>query len=406
LAHRIPYPPNKGDKIRSFNEIKYLAERHRLSLAFLIDEEKDLAHIDELRKYCSDLDYEMIKAPWQKLKSIPCLLTKKPLSVSYFYSKKLQERIDRRLIESKIDAVICFSSPMAEYIFKSKALNVRISRPPLLIMDFVDVDSDKWRMYAGFNKFPLSVIYNREWKTLMRYEHRVDSVFDHSIFVSKEEVDLFKSFCTKSMAVSIPNGVDHEFYRDVKIKQAKRLTNWKHILFMGAMDYFPNEDAVLYFSREIWPYVKKQIGKVKFYIVGGGLSRKIKRLSENEPDIVLTGYVSDVRPYLAIADTFIAPLRIARGIPNKVLEAMAFGVPVVASPEAVQGLRGYDGCLKVESTDDGFASAICDFIGNNDVRDRVITEARRFVIENHDWRSNFRKLDELIERGGERCVNT
>ena len=282
LAHRIPYPPNKGDKIRSFHEIKYLSKVHNLYLAFMIDDERDLSYINELRGYCIDLDYDVIRPQWKKIKSIPYLLTDKPLSVPYFYSKKLQDAIDRRLDKTPIDAIICFSSPMAEYVLKSKSINVRDVRNvqgvrddrngkdvrnvqdvqgdrnvqynrtarniltsgaieqfehvervkrsnnsnnsngsnmrgcPRLIMDFVDVDSDKWRMYADSQSFPFSSIYRREWKRLMNYEKKVGEIADWSLFVSEKEVELFKSFCPQARTMAIPNGVDFEFYGDVR----------------------------------------------------------------------------------------------------------------------------------------------------------------------------------------------
>jgi hypothetical protein len=200
IVHRIPYPPDKGDKIRSFHEIKYLSKNHNLYLAFLVDNRKDLAYLEELRKYCVAFDYDVISHRWQKIKSLPYLLTDKPLSVPYFYSNKLQDAIDKRLEKTSIDTIICFSSPMGEYIFKSRALNDQSLRSfdhsarsnrsndiyksnisnvsnrhvrPRLIMDFVDVDSDKWRMYAGFKSFPLSMIYKREWKKLMNFEKKI-----------------------------------------------------------------------------------------------------------------------------------------------------------------------------------------------------------------------------------------
>jgi sugar transferase (PEP-CTERM/EpsH1 system associated) len=430
IVHRIPYPPNKGDKIRSFNEIKYLAQKHNLYLAFLVDDEKDLSHLDELRRYCVDFDYDVIKPRWQKFKSVPYVLTKKPLSVPYFYSKKLQAAIDKRLDEAKVDVVICFSSPMAEYVFRSKTLDVgdaqnagieqaellnmpnkRSDRSlPRLIMDFVDVDSDKWRMYAGFSTFPLSVIYRREWRTLMSYEQKIGAAFDRSIFVSDMEVELFTSCCPRARnpALAIPNGVDYEYFNPGEDDQSHKLNQQNQqtrptILFMGAMDYFPNEDAVLYFAREVWPLVKRTMPDAKFVVAGGKPSKEVMALSEKDKDITVTGFVPDVRDYLKTADVFVAPLRIARGIQNKILEALAAGVPVVARPEAVQGLRDHNGCLKVETTDDGFASAICDLIRNYTVRDKAITEARRFVTENHDWSSNFKKLGEMLEQRRSRC---
>lgn len=472
ISHRIPYPPTKGDKIRSFNEIRFLSKEHNLFLAFLVDDTRDIAYIDELNKYCKGLDYDIINPRWQKIKSIPYLLTRRPLSVPYFYSRQLQAAVDKRLGENKIDAIICFSSPMAEYVFKSKALDVRSLRLlgqnncskrsiaalaqnnsnisnnsnelnirdcPLLIMDFVDVDSDKWRIYAGFSPFPFSLIYKREWKRLMNYERRVGLTFDWSVFVSDKEVDLFQSFCPEANIISIPNGVDYSYYtevrsvrdvQDVQIEQAKRSnnlnistkrscrinetieppehflqatrlndsnnSNTSNIVFIGAMDYFPNEDAILHFSSDIWPHVKEELPDAKFYIVGGNPSKKIKELSEKDPHIIVTGYVPDVRSYLSIADIFVAPLRIARGLQNKILEAMAAGVPVVARPEAVQGLSGYNGCIQVEQNDIEFALCICNILKAPQTKQKIVHDALKFIQANHKWEENLKKWDNLL----------
>jgi len=447
IVHRIPYPPNKGDKIRSFNEIKFLSKEHNLYLAFLVDDKRDVAYIDVLNKYCKGFDYDVINPLWQRIKSIPYLLTRRPLSVPYFYSVRLQGAIDRRLKESQIDTIICFSSPMAEYVFKSRAFGVqnvrsfedvkvvsngrsdRMSRAikqieqfsrakqlnnsnksnigyPNLIMDFVDVDSDKWRIYEGFSSFPFSVIYRREWKRLMNYEQRIGHIFDWNIFVSEKEVDLFKSFCPEANAISITNGVDFDFHeevqsvRDVQIDQAKRSNNSNipNILFMGAMDYLPNEDAVLYFTAEIWPYVKEELPTARFYVVGGKPSRKVIILSEKDPNIVVTGYVPDVRPYLKMADVFVVPLRVARGIQNKVLEAMAAGVPVVARSEAVQGLGSLNGCIMVEDDERRFALSIRKVLHVSLKRGQMVADSKRFILKNHNWQENLSKLEELLHK--------
>jgi sugar transferase (PEP-CTERM/EpsH1 system associated) len=427
IVHRIPYPPNKGDKIRSFNEIKYLAQKHNLYLAFLVDDEKDLSHLDELRRYCIDVDFDVIKPRLQKFRSVPYLLTKKPLSVPYFYSKKLQAAIDRRLDEAKIDAVVCYSSPMAEYLFRSRTLDVRdiqnagieqgersnmprersgqTSRPnfPRLIMDFVDVDSDKWRMYSSFSKFPLSALYRREWRCLMKYERKIGGVFDKSIFVSDREVALFKSFCRQSRnpALVIPNGVDYDYFNPGEQNQPNNVKQQNNqsrpnILFMGAMDYFPNEDAVLYFSREVWPLVKKAMPDAKFVVVGGKPSKEVMALSEKDKGIIVTGFVQDVREYLKTADVFVAPLRIARGVQNKILEALAAGVPVVARPEAVQGLGECTGCVRVEETSELFALSILKLMKVPRKRHQIVADARKFLLEHHDWEKNLTEWDTLL----------
>ncbi len=405
LAHRIPYPPNKGDKIRSFNTIRYLSGKHDLYLAFIIDDEKDCAYLDDLRKYSLDLDYALIRPRRQNIKAVPYLLTNKPISVPHFYSRKLQEAIDRRLSTCRIDAIVCFSSAMAEYVFRSNSNFFKGTQAPngtKLIMDFVDMDSDKWRMYAGFSSFPFSHIFRREWKTLMSYERKIGTSFDRGVFVSEKEVELFKSFCPEAHAVSIPNGVDTDLFllnqacQTENSSDAPKGQDQPNILFIGAMDYFPNEDAVLYFSSKIWPLVKKRLPQAKFYIVGRKPSAKVNRLSGADRNIIVTGGVPDVKPYLILADVFVAPLRIARGLQNKVLEAMASGVPVVASPEAMQGFNGGGKCIEVAESSESFVFSILKVLGDPQLRQRMVNDSRIFIMEHHNWEDNLKMWDHVL----------
>ena len=240
IAHRIPYPPNKGDKIRSFNEIKYLSQNHEIHLACLADDSKDLKYEDDLKKYCKTTNVVLVNPKLAKLKSVFYLFSRKPLSVPYFYSKKLQEIINFLLSVNSFDAILCFSSPMAEYVFRSKFLadgfltlenRNRIARnqyPEIsnwnpassiqqpatkLIMDFVDVDSEKWAQYAKYASFQKSWIYKLESRRLSRYEQKVAETFDHSIFVTDSEVKIFKDRNPYIKNISaIPNGVDLDYF--------------------------------------------------------------------------------------------------------------------------------------------------------------------------------------------------
>jgi sugar transferase (PEP-CTERM/EpsH1 system associated) len=392
ICHRIPFPPNKGDKIRSFNELKYLAEKHNISLAFLVDNKNDIRFIDELEKYCKTIDYDVINPKWQKVKSLPYLMSKKPLTVPYFYSKKLQNAIDRRLSETDFDVIFVFSSPMAEYVLQSR---VKIRKRMRLIMDFVDVDSDKWRMYAEHSHFLGSFLYRKEWKSLMKYEKEVGELFDLCLFVSDNEVALYKSFAPDVKTVSIPNGVDFEYFSGGKPGSGER--HGKNVLlFTGAMEYFPNEDAVLYFSREIWPYVREKLPDSVFYVVGGKPSKRVRVLSENNSGIIVTGYVPDVREYFQKADLFVAPLRIARGIQNKVLEAMAAGIPVVARPEAVQGLVDNNGYVSVASNPGTFVDSIMEILNDSQKREKLIFDAKGYINKYHNWHKNLDCLETAI----------
>ena len=410
LCHRIPYPPNKGDKIRSFNEVKYLSKKHKIYLAFLIDDEKDLPYVNELKKYCETIDYDFIRPGWQKIKSLPYLLSRKPFTVPYFYSKKLQKAVDYRLSTVKFDAVFAFSSPMAEYVFKSKIFplpdgergRVRGGYPKLII-DFVDVDSDKWRMYAEYSKFPKTLIYKNEWKSLMAYEKKIGKAFDISIFVSDAEVKLFKSFAPDVNAISIPNGVDLSYFSNTTNKTI-RSNEQKgfNILFTGAMDYFPNEDGVLYFYYKIWPIIKDKLPQARFYIVGNNQSRRVKNIAKRDKDIIVTGYVSDVRDYFSITDIFIAPLRVARGIQNKVLEALAAGLPVVATPQAVQGItikpQDEGEYLFIEDSAFNFSDRIIQLAGEP-LNGNTFQRSQSFLMQNHDWAKNMTLLEKMALTG-------
>ncbi len=393
LCHRIPYPPNKGDKIRSFNEIKHLSRKHRIFLACLIDNSDDVKYVDELKKYCDAVDYDMINPRWQKIRSIPYLFSSKPMSIPYFYSQHLQDTVDKRLSENDIDVIFAFSSPMAEYVINRAG---GIKKQARLIMDFVDVDSDKWRMYSEHANFLYAFIYRKEWKSLMRYEKKVGELFDLSLFVSNNEVSLYKSFAPHVDVMSIPNGVDVDYFNDTK--NVTREENEKHvILFTGAMDYFPNEDAVLYFADEMWPKVKKKLPGSVFYVVGGNPSKRVIALSEGNSGIIVTGYVPDVRKYLHRADIFVAPLRIARGIQNKVLEAMAAGIPVVARPEAVKGLSANNGYVSVAGNPDTFVDSIMGILNDSQKREKLIFDAREYVNTYHNWHKNLDCLETVIK---------
>ncbi len=392
LCHRIPYPPNKGDKIRSFNEIKYLSKKHNTSLVFLIDNENDKKYIDELKKYCETIDYDVIHPKWQKIKSLPYLLFKQPISIPYFYSQKLQKVIDNRLSTVDFDVIFAFSSPMAEYVFNSK---VKISKKTKLIMDFVDVDSDKWRMYSEHTAFPKSLVYKNEWKGLMSYEKKIGKKFDMNIFVTDTEVELFKSFATDVKAVSVPNGVDYSFFNAVRSEAGSKKAHY-NILFTGAMDYFPNEDGVLYFYRKIWPLIKMKTPQSKFYIVGSNPSKKVKRISGSDKDVIVTGQVSDIRKYMYKADVFVAPLRMARGVQNKVLEALASGLPVVATPQAVNGLScNGNGYLFIEDSDSAFAERTIQFASTR-LGDEALQKRELFLKERHNWELNMALLEKVI----------
>jgi len=396
LAHRIPYPPDKGDKIRSFNEIKYLSQNHEIHLACLADDLNDLKYTKNLKEYCKIVNIIPLKLKTAKFKTIFSLLNKKPLSVSYFYSKRLQKIINHLLSTNNYDAIICFSSSMAEYIFQST--NQLINQSTKLIMDFVDIDSDKWKQYAEYTKWPFSWIYKLESKRLAQYEKKVAQIFHYSIFVSKKEAKLFYMQNPDIRNIlAIPNGVDFDYFNPNQLptNNQRLTTNYPMLLFTGAMDYYANVDGVIWFCKKIFPYLIKKYPKLKFYIVGRNPTPSIKKLSN--PNIIITGYVEDIRPYYQKATIYIAPLRIARGIQNKILEAMAMAKPVVSTSKAFEGIEATPNKdLLLADSEKEFIEKITGLLQNPEKRESLGISARQTVEKNYSWQYNLRILEEIL----------
>jgi sugar transferase (PEP-CTERM/EpsH1 system associated) len=322
LAHRIPFPPNKGEKIRSFHQVQHLAQNHAIHLACFVDDREDWPHLKSLEKYCASVDVAYRNRTLATLRALRGIPGTEPLSVLAFHSRALEDKILRRLQTANIDVVLAFSSVMAHYVGHD------LSIPK--VMDFVDVDSEKWRVYAEHHRFPLSWLYRLEGERLGRQEEQVANSFDHSLLVSEAEAQLLQRRVGARPITVIPNGVDLKYFAPLGGQAGDAST--PIMVFTGAMDYFPNADAVSWFCQRIFPEIKKSLPGAQFHIVGRNPTRAVRRLARI-PDVMVTGSVPDIRPYLAQAAVAVAPLRIARGVQNKILEAMAMGLPVVCSSE-------------------------------------------------------------------------
>jgi sugar transferase (PEP-CTERM/EpsH1 system associated) len=317
----------------------------------------------------------------------------KTITVGYFYRKKVQQIIDQWLSDTDYDAIICFSSPMAEYIL-NKSTKLLINQSTKTIMDFCDMDSEKWLQYSQRSKFPLNLIYRIENKRLLKYEKKINKSFDNSVFVSQQEADLFYILFPEAKNVSIiENGVDYEYFSPEPLTLNPEP---RTLLFTGAMDYWANVDGVLWFCEKILPIVKDRYPKVQFHIVGNNPNPEIQKLGSNK-DINVTGFVEDIRPYYNNADICVIPLRIARGLQNKVLEAMSMGKAVITTSAAVQSIRATPGVhLLVEDNFNKFAEAVSMLLENHSLRINLGTNARQFVKSNYNWQKNMKKFDKLI----------
>lgn len=335
LAHRIPYPPDKGDKIRSFHLLRQLAARYRVHLGAFIDDKRDWSHVEQVKKMCGETCFVALHTTRARLRCLAALATGEPLTLRYFRSVRMARWVGDVLRSRGIERTLVFSSAMAQYIERASSSD-RMRR----VLDFVDLDSDKWRQYSERKRGPARWLYRREANTLFEVERRYGATFDASLFVSEAEARLFTAQAPETAArVSVvENGVDTDFFSPQRPYPSPYVAGEAVLVFTGAMDYWANVDAVAWFAREVFSRVLSNFPQARFYIVGTRPTRAVRELARL-PGIRVTGAVPDTRPYLAHARAAVAPLRVARGVQNKVLEAMAMARPVVASRQAADGIR-------------------------------------------------------------------
>ncbi|HRZ05528.1 MAG TPA: TIGR03087 family PEP-CTERM/XrtA system glycosyltransferase [Candidatus Competibacteraceae bacterium] len=334
LVHRIPFPPNKGDKVRSFHLLRHLAQHYRIWLGTFVDDPDDWRHVDEVRRFCAEVYCAPLDPRRARLWSLRGLATGEPLTLPYYRQAGLQAWVDRVVTEHGIERALVFSSAMAQYL----------RRPPLdrlrRVMDFVDVDSAKWAQYAENKPWPFSWIYRRESDRLLTFERAVAQEFAASVFVTAEEAALFCRLAPEVPAekvLTVANGVDTDYFNPDREYPNPYPAEERVLVFTGAMDYWANVDAVEWFARTVFPEIHRAAPDSRFYIVGARPAATVQQLT-TVPGVRVTGTVPDVRPYIAHAEFSVAPLRIARGVQNKVLEAMAMGKPVLATSAALEGI--------------------------------------------------------------------
>ncbi|MDO6705899.1 TIGR03087 family PEP-CTERM/XrtA system glycosyltransferase [Photobacterium sp. 1_MG-2023] len=343
LCHRIPYPPNKGDKIASYHLLKYLSQHYDVYLGCFIDDPTDWQYCPKVDSLCRETCYVALHPTQAKLKSLRALLSGQPMTLPYYASSDMRKWVNRCLDRSRdnhpIRKALVFSSSMAQYL-------MTVSPDLHKVMHFVDLDSEKWRQYAEKKSGLMRLIYQREYHTLARYEKQVCAAFDVSCFVTDTEKNAFTAQLPDSLHLKVrtlENGIDSQYFSpdaSFSHKTDYLLAQENYVVFTGAMDYWANVDAVCWFVQTVWPIVLQHHPDSRFYIVGSSPTSKVKSLSK-VPGVVVTGRVADVRPFLFYAKAAVAPMQIARGIQNKILEAMAMEKPVLTSPLGIEGLEQY-----------------------------------------------------------------
>jgi sugar transferase (PEP-CTERM/EpsH1 system associated) len=384
LAHRIPYPPDKGDKIRSWRTLEHLARRFDVDLAAFVDDPADFQHQEHLDRICATAALVPLDRRAATIRSALGLLTGEPLTFPFYRDARMTRAVAVARARG-LAAEIAFSSSMAPYLENGAA--------PFLV-DLCDADSAKWAEYAKRKGWPMSAVYAREGRLLERAETAIINRADAAFAITEEEADLLGSRDGVAKPVHwFANGVDTDYFAPGVAPETARVD----AVFVGAMDYWANVDAVAWFAAEIWPGIRQAVPEATFFIVGSKPDPAVRAL-DGRDGIRVTGRVADVRPLVAAAKIAVAPMRIARGIQNKVLEAMAMAKAVIATPAALEGVDATIGTEAVAcASAAAFAQECVRLIEDAAAAARIGRAARARILSDYQWPAQLKRLDEVLD---------
>lgn len=383
LSQRVPYPPNRGDKITTWRLVERMKREHEVRVVAFAHDDADEKAARDLAAMGIHTETVRYHDRRKKLMALPNFATGAPLTLGVYGSSELQRIVDREI--ATCDMAYAYSSSMGAFL-------ERHAEKPR-VMHFGELDSDKWRQYAERTRFPMSWVYRRECRTLLAFESRVARAFTENVLCTPLEQTIFAEQIPGARSIVLRNGVDLAYY-----SPASNAPEPEHLMFTGVMNYFPNVDGCIWFANEILPLVRREFPSARFTIVGSKPTAEINELASIE-GVTVTGFVDDTRTWLRRAAISVAPLRIARGIQNKVLEAMAMGLPVVGTNCATQGVEGApDRDYIVRESAADFAEAVCTLLRDKDRARELGARGRRFVEDHYDWEVVFEPLDAILAR--------
>ncbi|HEY1089672.1 MAG TPA: TIGR03087 family PEP-CTERM/XrtA system glycosyltransferase [Burkholderiaceae bacterium] len=386
LCHRFPFPPKRGGKIRPFNMIRHLGEQgHKVTVCSLARSEAEAKEGEGIAPYCAAFHMGRVHNPVQVLRMVVRLPLLTPSSMGFFYSPDLAAQVRELLAAQRFDLIFVHCSSVAQYVEDVRGIPK--------VLDFGDMDSQKWFEYANYKPFPISLGYRLEGSKMLRAEKRLARKFDLCTATTRAEWETLDGYGTGAASDWFPNGVDAEFFSPDGEGYDPDLVS-----FIGRMDYYPNQECMARFCAETWPLIRQRRASAKLVIVGADPSPAMLKLGEL-PGVTVTGSVPDVRPYIRRSALMVAPLAIARGTQNKILEAMAMGVPVVTSPIAAGGVDALaPEHLLVADAPEELAAAVLGLIEQPTERARLAEAGRARMLSHHSWKGSMRRLDGIIDK--------
>ncbi|MEK6675083.1 MAG: TIGR03087 family PEP-CTERM/XrtA system glycosyltransferase [Planctomycetota bacterium] len=392
LAHRIPYPPNKGDKLRAFRHIEHLAKDHEVWCACFIDDPDDAKYVKPLSEHCRELAAIPLNRRRATLRGLLGLATGSTITESFYSDRQMKQTLERWCQSVAFDVVLAFSSSMAPYGFRVSAAR--------RVLDLCDVDSRKWMEYGRTSSRPVRWLYSLEGRRLAMREHAWCESYDATLVVTKQEALLLDE--TFSNSTPTPTGRIHVVGNGVSLPEIKRDAEFKRsgvptVGFVGAMNYRPNVDAVCWFVEYCWPEILEVIPNAAFKIVGHAPTRKVRALGRRLA-VQVVGPVKDIVSEIQSFDVSVAPLRMVFGIPNKVLESLSAGCPVVTTSAAASriGLQHAVHCY-IADAPKSFSEKVVQLLQDGQQRSQIGLAGRALVSRTYQWVDQLRCLEWALE---------
>ncbi|NDW21598.1 glycosyltransferase [Alteromonas hispanica] len=391
VSQRVPYPPNKGEKLRTYHQVEFLTQLgYQVDVLCLGESEQDHADANALREKLNisvtvyPLSHKVLRYSW-------AMLHRQAISVGAFYSSALQKEVNARL-RGGCDALLLSASSLGYYVFNAPHYHARTCA---LFMDMMDVDSDKWRQYAESSSFLMSAVYRREGKLIKRLEARANKDFEDTFLIAKEETRLFEKTVSALKPVKVlGNGLDFSAFYPAPAQVTD--TNF---LFTGVMDYKPNVDAVMWFVERCWPSIKQRLPGATFTVGGMNPTKEIQQLSERDKTIEVTGFVDDMLPYFHKATAFVAPFRIARGVQNKMLQAAACKLPVISTSMGAEGINyANESTMFIVDEESSFIDACVDCVKKADTAQQLVNNAYSALHNTYSWEQQLKPLKQALKK--------